>query len=200
MPMFRRCFVVAVLLLPLVLLCGKLLLTPLSHKIDDPDVARKYGIIDAGAPPAAVRGWPWVFLKTVTYGWPPQSAQTDVFYFSCWYLLADVTILALFLAAAAALLVQHRRRRGAWLRFSLREMFALTAAIAVALSWWTIHRVGYSREQQAVEFLQAKGCQVRFLPVAECAPEWLQRLLPEDQLTIFERAGLEVRTPRTASR
>jgi hypothetical protein len=200
MPLVRRYLFPALLLLPLLFLCGKLLLTPLSRMIDDPDVARKYGIIDAGAPPAAVRGWPWVFLKTITYGWPPQSAQTDVLYFSCWYLLADVSVLGLFLVAAAALLVQHRRRRGAWLRFSLREMFALTAAIAIALSWWTIHRMEHSREQQAVEFLQAKGCWVEFMPVNQCAPEWLQRLLPEDKLIIFQHAGTAVKTPELTSR
>jgi hypothetical protein len=198
--MFRRCFVVAVLLLPLIFLCGKLLMTPLSRAIDEPDVARRYTILDAGGPPAAIRGWPWVFLKSVTYGWPPQSAQTDVFYFSCWYLLADVSILALFLFAAAALLVRHRRRRGAWLRFSLREMFALTAAIAIPLSWWTIHRIEHSREQQAVVFLSVGGCWVDDLPIAKCAPQWLQRMFPEDQLAIFQHAGNAVRTPIIDSR
>jgi hypothetical protein len=184
--------------LPLLFLCGKLLLTPLSRTIDDLDVARRYSIVDAGAPPAAVRGWPWVFLKTA--GWQSQAAAREIFYFSWWRLLADLAILSLVLAAAAAFLSSHRRRRGAWLRFSLRELLALTAVIAIALSWWTIHRIEHSREQSTVAFLSAKGCWVEFLPVAECAPEWLQRLLPEDKLTIFQRAGAGVKTPKIASR
>jgi len=196
----RVCVLPALVLLPLVLICGKLLLTPLSRMIDDPDMARKYGIIDAGAPPAAVRGWPWVFLKTVTYGWPPQTAPTDIIYFSWWRLLADVAVMSLVLIAAAALLAWHRRRRGAWLRFSLREMFALTAAVAIALSWWTFHRIQHGHEQNAAAFLSAKGCWVEFLPVTDCAPEWLQRLLPEDRLTIFQRAGTFVKTPKLTSR
>src|SRR6478672_7854926 len=130
---FRRYLFPALLLLPLLLLCSKLLLTPLSRRIDDPEVEKRYTIIDAGSPPAAVRGWPWVFLKTVSWGWPP-TAPIEVFYFSWWRLAADLAVYLLVLIAAADLLARHRRRRGAWLRFSLREMFALTAAVAVALS------------------------------------------------------------------
>src|SRR5262249_36238691 len=163
----------ALLLLPLILICGKLLLTPLSRRIDDPDVEKRYSIIDAGSPPAAVRGWPLVFLKTVSWGWP-QAAPIEIFYFSWWRLTADLAVYLLVIIAVAAFLPRPRRRRAAWLRFSLREMFALTAAIAIALSWWTIHRIEHSREQQTVAFLSAKGCFVESLPVAACAPQWLQ--------------------------
>jgi hypothetical protein len=195
----RPYFIPTLLLLPLIFVCGKLLLAPLSRMIDDPDVARRYTIIDAGGPPAAVRGWPWVFLKTVSWNWP-QTAPIEVFYISWSRLAADLAVYLLVLAAAAALLARHRRRRGAWLRFSLREMFALTAAVAIALSWWTIHGIEYGREHNTVAFLTTKGCWAEFLPVADCAPEWLQRLLPEDRLTIFQRVGTAVKTPKTTSR
>src|SRR5262245_11655947 len=104
----RRYLVPVLLLAPAVFVCGMLLLTPLTQAIDDPVAARKYYIIDAGGPLADVRGWPWIFLKSVTREWPPQNGRPETFYFSWWFLLADLAVLSLVVVAVGAVLGWHR--------------------------------------------------------------------------------------------
>ena len=148
MSRFRDYFIVCLLLVPLLALCGKVLLTPFLRPLDEPAAVRKFYIPDGGGPPMAVRGWPWIFLKTVTYGWPPPTARMEIIYISWLYLLADLAVLSVVVIGAAAVLVWHRRRRGAWLRFSLRELLVVTATVAAPLGWWMCHQFQWRREQQ----------------------------------------------------
>jgi hypothetical protein len=184
MTRLRRYLVAVLLLLPLALICGKLLLTPVVQLIDDPDWAEKFQVPDVGTPLQHVRGWPWPFLKTVTPSvWPPQNQRTHVIYFSIWHLLGDFALFGTLLVIAAATLLRHRRRRQAWLRISLRELLLLTTVIAAVLGWWMHQYTHWSREQRTIARLTSEGA--NFDWPTYLGPSWANRLWPQSKLTIF---------------
>src|SRR5262249_27543650 len=102
--------------------------------------------------------------------------------FSLPIFLADLAVLSAATALIVLLAIRHRRRRGAWIRFSLREMLAAITVASIVAAWWTRTSIQWQREQQLLPLY------VYFDPFKEYAgPEWLRRLLPEDTFAVFER-------------
>ena len=139
MSRIRRYFVPALLLLPVIFVCGRLLLVPLrtskSIKLQDNTILN-IGVPYA-IPDTQQTGWPWVYREQVDVaGLPPFDPEFEANYFSCCRLMADIAVAAAIVAAVAIMLVLHHRRHGVWFRFSIRELLAMIAIVAVGLSWW----------------------------------------------------------------
>jgi hypothetical protein len=178
---FRRYVVPALLLLPLIILCGKLLLTPVWRQATEIEqlVGRDEGVHDCQD--IAQIGWPSVFLEVLW--WPGNSIQ--LYRISSWSLLADLFILLFAVAACIFVVVRHRRRRGAWFQFSLFELLAFFTIFGAVAGWCAHESIVYKRQLQAIAKLETKlGLSTE---VAYCGPEWMRRLWPEDDLRIFQR-------------
>jgi hypothetical protein len=171
MPRLRHHLFPTLLLLPLVLICGKLLLTPVYRFGTDAD--RRLWRMDMSSEEIAEIGWPWPFSQSVwLFSRPPKRLS-----FSWLLLTADAILVVVVVYAAALVLQNHRRRRGAWLRFSLAELLSFVIALAVAIGWLANHRLQWRREQQAIGPL-AGDTSVTF-EYAYCGPQWLERLWPD---------------------
>jgi hypothetical protein len=168
----RRYLAPTLLLLPLILLCGKLLLTP---------VWRQTTSVGQFLAPDKDVGWPFVFLEI-----KGRTSDTVTKYqLSYWFLLADLTILLGAIGASGLALHWHHRRRGAWLRFSLLELLIFIAAFGAVAGWWTRVYVHWHRQQAAIAEISAtRGLSADMNYVA---PQWLRRLWPDDDITIFQR-------------
>jgi len=165
MSRFRRYLVPALLLAPVIFICGKLLLTP--QRIDGFDVQ------------LSQRGWPWVFLESADV--PQAFKPIDISLFWFWKLAADLAVLAAFIALAAVLVYWHRRRHGGRLQITIRTVLLGTAIAGVGFAWW-FHEWRYSQRQEA--FFTAFGDMLSPLETAH-GPLWLQRLTGNEG--IFER-------------
>src|SRR5262245_20367662 len=111
MPRLRRYLPPLLILLPVIFICGKLLLTPVPL----------YHLSYYSAVRRTERGWPWAFqtfegefdefteLPAIGDG-PIHPAL----------LAADVVVLMLATGGCAALLALHYRRHGSWFKISLR--------------------------------------------------------------------------------
>lgn len=172
----RRYAVLALLLLPLILLCGKLLLTPVSRGTSwwEYSTIRVTMNGTQHVPVVQERGWPWVFAA--------RHGRIDLG-FSPARLLADIAVLLALVATFGLLLARHRRDRGRWLSVSLRELFAVTTLVACALGFWVYHVRLRQREEQVSSQFQVS--QVSSLHVEYCGPEPLRRLLPDELLGDF---------------
>jgi hypothetical protein len=166
------------LLALLVFLCGKLLLTPIWRPLDEWEISHVNWSI-SGHPALIQYGWPWVFTERSTrFGEEPDYSE-----FSSWVLARDVAALLACMIVAALLLGRHHRRRGRWLSISLRELFALTTAVACAAGFWMYHVRLQPREGKAFADL-CPGVSVSS-EAEYCGPQSLRRLLPEDFLWPF---------------
>ncbi len=165
MSRFRRNLVPVLLLLPVNLVCGKLLLTPRNVQAFD------FLLLQ--------RGWPWVFLESAE-GYP-NAIPFKINVFSFWMLAADLAVLLGIVALGVLLVVWNYRRHGGRYQLSLRSLLLLTAVAAMGFAWW-FHEWSYSKRQEA--FLQTFGnaiCCSGKIP----GPLWLRRLTGNDE--IFER-------------
>ena len=95
MSRIRRYLVPALLLLPVIFICGKLLLVPLrtskSIKLQDNTILN-IGVPYA-IPDTQQTGWPWVYREQVDVaGLPPFDPEFEANYFSCCALMADVAV------------------------------------------------------------------------------------------------------------
>jgi hypothetical protein len=177
MSRLRRYLIPTLLLLPLIFVCGKLLLTPVWRQatIIEQDLAHS-SFSDMWE-----SGWPLVFLQLSTW----TSDTVTVYHISYWSLLADVAILLAAIVTFGWVIHWHHRRRGAWLRVSLAELMVLVAAFGVATGWWTREYFRWHRQQHAIAELATKpGLST---DTNYCGPQWLRRLWSEDDLTIFQR-------------
>jgi len=172
-----------VFLVPILLLCGKLILTP----VPEPFLDSKRG-------PNADRGWPWVF-QTIHLRYDPRLksiAQANLLSGITEHqvlvgrLAADVAI-GLLVVLGAGMVILWRIRKGAnLLRFSLKGLLVLTALCAVALACWARVRAGWRHEQTLID--RWGDSEVRSSPLWEyCGPQWLRRLVPWTGQDIFER-------------
>ncbi len=196
MSRFRRSLVPALLLMPVIFICGKLLLTPVwrPETIEDVERADEGGVLPLGSGSVGQMVWPWVFWETKNLiEWGTDWGKRLLF--SWWLLAADAAVLIMALAAVAAGLVWHRRRRGRWLRFSLRELLVLVTLAAIAPAWWAQENVRSQKEHQIIEELNSMGvyCQINY-----AGPDWLRRLYPAvfNELVFSHRATwVDVNTP-----
>ena len=96
--------------------------------------------------------------------------------------MADIAVAAAIVAAVAIMLVLHHRRHGVWFRFSIRELLAMIAIVAVGLSWWVSeksHAHAQQHLQQLFSYLQPRP--------EYCGPHWLLHFCAEDNLSTFDR-------------
>lgn len=167
MSRIRRYLVPTLLLLPVIFLCGKLLLTPVATV----EFLSDFGRIQWSDERFEV-GWPWVFQEI-------ERTQHDVSQtvsFSPWDLIADCGILltATVFVGALTYLVLCRRRQV--LQISLRAALIVVAVIAAGCGWWANERYRYSQDQRWLQqstddlWLEAN--------LGYAGPEWLRRLVP----------------------
>jgi len=185
----RRYFVPALLLIPLIFLCGKLLLTPVTVEQEIRMARDFFGLIsysNATSRPDTQRGWPWVFQHSIDIsGLRSLDPEFESRSFSLLLLLADLVVLTTFIAVAIYVALRHHRRRGAWLRFSIREMLAAVAVVGIAAAWLARTYAEWRHEQQLFPLyaqLEPHGGQGEYV-----GPDWLRRLWHEDDLTMFRR-------------
>src|SRR5688572_20484891 len=160
----------AVIIVLMVLLCGKLLLTRVTlHE----GLGSEFTAFDEFE-----RGWPWAFERTrESYDRSrPAVRQADLLSFSRARIAADVAVLVAGCGAVTALLIWLWLRTGGGRQFSLRGLLLLTAAVAAGLGWWTYERAQWQREERLMAELPEQGVDCR--PTAYCGPEWLRRLWP----------------------
>ena len=141
MSRIRRYFVPALLLLPVIFICGKLLLTPVTTwrtvRLQENSFGLNSGALIA-VPNVEQYGWPWVYREAIDMGGlRPIDPDVEAYSFSFLYLFADAAAALMIVAAAATILSWHHRRHGAWVRFSIRELLALIFVFAIVLGWLT---------------------------------------------------------------
>jgi hypothetical protein len=209
MPRLRRYVVPALLLLPLILLCGKLLLTPVTRQEDFIDYYTAVG--RDGKPPYEI-GWPWPFAICYLPA-PENHGSAGIWYtlglepVSWWILIVDLTLLLGVLGAVVWSIRILWRRSGRGRRFSIRALLIAVAILAIGLGYWARTRANYLSEHRIAAQLHADvffsrpptfegapgseeitgrpNCGLGF---SYCGPDWLRRFLPDDQLDIFYRA------------
>ena len=158
------------LLAPLVLICGKLLLTGVVRNLSEEEAETIPDNWTMSGPPMIIDyGWPWVFAERSDWLWDKSDYAT----FSLWPLIGDLIFLIAAVAFAGSLLFRHRRRHGKWLQLSLREMLAFVTLCACGLGWWTYHVHLTSRETQIENGILRHHA---VLPHANyCGPDFLLR-------------------------
>src|SRR5436190_21302346 len=150
MSQFRRYIVPGVVFAVAILVCGKLLLTPVWRF---PTEAEEELIgLNPGSARLAVHqyGWPWIFWQTYEFN-PIWKSLT----FSWPLLVADIAILLAALAFVALLLAWNRWRSCRWLCYSLRELLATIMLVAGATAWLV-----HERNEQRQEYQD----EIRFAP------------------------------------
>jgi hypothetical protein len=171
MPSLRRYLPPLLLLLPLIFICGKLLLTMVPSTTQS-------------IPTPQERGWPWVFQ--INHDHSRALAVPDDF-FSIFILLADLVFLLAVIGTLALLLAWRRKRTGRLFRFSLRELLVLIAAAAIPCAWWASHL----RQQRVELAIESRWEGTLWLqPASYSAPGWLRRLTDHPWTELFERAEL----------
>jgi len=158
----------AVLLLPAVLLCGKLLFTPVI------EVDRHRS--------SQVRGWPWVVWES--YEVRTGNISTTFSTFFPWQLAADTAVLLGILSACGGLLAWHRWRNQGWFCFSLRGLMGMTAFVAAGVGWWTNQKYQWQQEQQT---LQRFDSTISVSETKYLEQQWLRRIWPHQDFPFFRR-------------
>lgn len=176
MSRLRRYLIPTLLLLPLIFICGKLLLTPVLREasiFESDELPR----IDIGTIDMHEIGWPWVFSQSYET-FTPENLHGN--YFSLWILIADTVLMLGVILAIAKILVLHRKHHGSWLRFSIRELLIATAFVAISCSWLTLKIRQCSSEQHIIDEEWPRSDYFAVGPFGStyCGPGWLQRLLP----------------------
>jgi hypothetical protein len=171
-----RCLPPILFLICAIVLCGKLLLTPVAGRVTQ---TQHY-----------VRGWPWVYSEFRGTDESPPGIFTDLggssTRFQVPMLLADIATMFVILIFLAALSLWRRRRRGNLFQFSLRGMFVFVALCACLLGWWSKIYADWKREQEILtQWNQGSAMSWGWV---SCGPEWLRRLLPWNHPDIFRRA------------
>jgi uncharacterized protein len=164
MSRFRRYLPPLVILLPLIFICGKLLLT----SVDDRTSTFHQEV-----------GWPWVYSRA------PMAAGAGGGEFSIVLLLVDFAISVAVVGVAVALLYWwHRRTLGRW-QFSLRGLFVATLVVGLIAAWFMQTVEPGRREQRYIKQWDASGIALK--DFADRTPEWARRLLPKEMQKIFLR-------------
>jgi hypothetical protein len=173
MPRLRRYLPLLLFLLPVIFICGKLLLTMIPTASNQMPMPNE-------------RGWPWVFQR---YYEPIPGFATfaNDNSFSIVILLADVVFLSAIVGMLALLIAWRRKRTGRWFRFSLRELLVLIAVTAIPCAWWAYH-IQQQRHELALES-RWEGT-LRLQPGFDSAPGWMRRLSNTAWTEVFQRVDL----------
>jgi hypothetical protein len=176
MSRIRRYLVPALLLLPVIFICGKVLLTPVQHPVIFYVGPYDYDFES---------GWPWSFMQCQA-NWNsnlPVIQPGVCVYFSGWWLAIDIVIVIFVVALAGFLLWRWGARRMSP-RYSLRFLLMLTVVAALGCAWWRGQIDAYRHEQELVKSLPAEQINCR---TACSAPCWLQKLWPTRMPDFFDR-------------
>ncbi len=167
------------LLLVTAAICGKLLITPVWHRVTQ---ATRY-----------VRGWPWPYQEFWEGAEPPglfTKLTSDSLRFDVGVLLADIGVTFAIAILMVLFLVHHRLRHGRWFRFSLRGLLALTCMCALIFALWAgIHREWVHEEAIIEKWNQWPTTMQDNWTCTSRGPEWLRRLLLWNDPDIFKRIG-----------
>ena len=194
MSRLKPCLVSAMLLAPVLLIWGKLVFTEVKTW-RQVETKNDLGLIigrNVGYAEVCQHGWPWVYLQTVDSDGLTLARPAEHEPFSLGALIGDLLLATSTISVCVALLVRHQRRRGAWLRFSIREVIVATAVVAVACGWCLSNYRKWQTEEQIAGLF---GYMVR----GYGNPNWLQRLWPTEQPNVFQpsrRFTLHLQTSR----
>lgn len=186
----RRNLVPLLLMLPMIFVCGKLLLTPVNVVYGWP----KGMCFGFGIPPPTMRdfdcGWPWNFGNfheefenawCFPY-WEPRQLSFGL-------LVANLAVLIAIIAASWFTIQRVARQPGGWFRFSLRRLLTFVALVSIVCGWWVSNWQQSKRERQIVEGF---GEPV-YAATAYRGPDWLRCFVAEDNLPVFDRVvALEI--------
>jgi uncharacterized protein (TIGR01244 family) len=170
----RRYLPPLVILLPLIFVCGKLLLTAVVSTHQTP--------FD---PPFMERGWPWIYQSMEAnfnpFGELPSVWDGPV---SLSPLVADVALMVLATIACLMLLESHHRRHGGWFKISLRELFVFVTLVCVAVGWSMSNWVEWKRKRDALMELWDYKVQ-EYGEFNYYGPQWMRRFVAEEDLEHF---------------
>jgi hypothetical protein len=170
--------------LPVIFVCGKLLLTPVPHDINGHNSPYLiYNRIETG--------WPWVFRVVDEHddGLTSLPLARNPVSFSAKLFLADVAVLGpVCLLAIMVTVWVLRKNRGKW-QFSLRALLAFTAIIAAGLGWWVNERAGWQFEQDLQRKWKDSVFGLGSFGSDGFTPEWAKRVLPDESHFVFDRAS-----------
>jgi hypothetical protein len=201
MSRLRRHLVPLLLMLPVIFICGKLLLTPVNV-VEIPGMTADWRSTALTPRPEAKeydRGWPWVFVHEYKKLQPFTSfasAEIQVREFLFGKLLANLALLIAMTIVAWHGISIMRRRSGGWLRFSLRGLIAFVTLVAIACGWWMHHERQFGHQVKTIDELRLKG----HIVGGESdyfGPKWIRRFTSDEQLRLFRRiTELEVQIRR----
>jgi hypothetical protein len=183
----RRWMMPGLLLLPVVFICGKLLLTGVFP-------ADRSSVL-----PIFELGYPWQFARSEWSGLGKIIEHGEL----SWSIFAaDCAVMLAAMAAFECLICWLWRRNGYRFCFSLRTLLCLVAICALLCGWVYHWYEGWKREQDIIN-RKGSGWQVSSdndastaiepFVAANCSlfrgPEWCRQLLPEVALKIFYRTS-----------
>jgi hypothetical protein len=182
MPRLRRYLPPLVILLPLIFVCGNLLLTPVKTGYEGPGFRLSNGNIQFGHTYEV--GWPWVYRDFEEAQNPqfPVSPLRQTFKFSSGVLLADLAMMLTGLLLGAAVVRRWSRERHRWLQFSLRGLLCAIGIVALICGWFTHQWAEWRREQRALSKLEFWEATPKYL-----GPRWLLRFIAAEKLSVFHR-------------
>jgi hypothetical protein len=134
----------------------------------------------------------WYFYKGLAKPLNPWNLTDRVASFWARALAADV-VFAIGIVVLLAAIFERRRRRRKLYQFTLGELLALTALLAVGLYWWSLQRDKESRLLQIVNVLRqgqhAADGLINFRLVPR-VPRWIRDIVGDERLR-----GLKVNSP-----
>ena len=189
MSRIRRYLVPALLLLPVIFVCGKLLLTPVKAEFGPERLPKNYsGIMGSGLLGPREVGWPWVYRKT-TDGTRMDTGGRDRVLLSTSNiaLIADIAVLLLAIVVVAWIIIWWTGRQS-WLQFSIRGLLLFTTMAALAVGWWFNQEYRWKQEALRLAELGQIGANVS-VDKSYTGPQWLRRFFDSDKWELFQRAN-----------
>jgi hypothetical protein len=176
MSRLRRHLVPLLLMLPVIFICGKLLLTPVIGQF----FGKTRNNYDSG--------WPWVFRNATYDTSTPGITKVTVEQFSIWLLLGDIAVLVAVILASWWILSELQRRSAGWRQFSLRGLLVLVTLVAIACGWWMSNSRQLNLEQrlerQLNEYSDAHESLGPFRDITAgrefCGPQWVRRFVSNE--------------------
>ena len=147
-------------------------------------------------------GWPCEYMRrelstdfrflnridwTSSYAWPNGNR---IYSFQLTALIVDL-LFAVVIVALSTVAVEFWRRRRKGSRFSIFDLFAAAALVAVAISWYWGHANDHATESRGVQFLDS-GISVTVVEEQLDAPDWLVRLVGGERQIQFCKHVTEI--------
>jgi len=189
MSRIRRYLVPALLLLPVIFICGKLLLTPVKAEFGPSErLPKNYmGVMGTGLLGPQEVGWPCIYRKT-TDGYRTDTGQRERVLLSSnvFALVADIAVLLLTIVVVACIIIWWTGRPR-WLQFSIRGLLLFTTMAALAVGWWFNQEYRWKQEGLRLAELGQIGANVS-ADKSYTGPQWLRRFFDSDKWEVFQRA------------